>query len=199
MNTVTLIVSVSLLCFAIALLGGLGYFVYKPVRELLIRSKSNSALSQKLVLIELADSYIQDDQPIQALSVLSKIPYLDVPRSAEMISGIRELNQGFLARSLVLSEKLGARISNLELLESLIIERSELIQLLFKARFSFETLLGKREDDGKTLPKWTKDEFKKKESEINDALKVNLAALEKEISTLVSALRQGSSGEYLIH
>jgi hypothetical protein len=199
MSTITFGLIIGLVAIALTILAVLGFFIYKPAKELILRSKSNNAISKKVILLQRIDLLMEQDLPLEAISILPSVPYTELPRSAENLAGIRDINQAFLARVLVLSEKIAARIPNIERLEALILERQELYQLLFKARFSYETLLGKRESDGKSLPNWTKNEFTKKETEIYSALSNNLGHLNNEIKHMMSSLKQSSSGEYLIH
>lgn len=199
MSSLNLALVLILFIVGVGILGILGYFVFKPVKELLLRSRSQNELSRKIIFVHQIDALLEGGNPVEAITILPSVLYLEIPRSAESISDIREINQLFLSRALAISEKTGARIPNIEILESLVIERTELIQLLFKAKYSFETILGKREDNGKSLPKWTKDEFQRKNNEIDTALKTNFSALKDELANLVTALKQGSVGEYLIH
>lgn len=199
MSISLVIITTLLIVISLALLGALGYFVYKPARELFLRSKSHSALTKKMLAVQYVDSLIDQGNLIQAVPHLKTILFLETPRSAEYIASTRELNQEFIDRVFVLSEKLGARLSNIETLEALLVERTELMQLLFKARLSYETLLGRREGDGKSLPQWSKDEFKRKEEEIHAAITTNFKSLQKEIDKTIHSLAEGTSGEYLIH
>ena len=199
MSPSLILITTVLIVLSLALLGVLSYFIYKPAKELYLRSKSYSDLTKRTLAVQQVDLLIEDGNLLQAVPLLKEILFLDTPRSAEYLTSARELNQDFLGRVILLSERLGARLSNLESLESLLVERTELLQLLFKARMSFETLLGKRETDGKALPQWSKDEFKRKEEEISLAVSNNMKALLSEINATISSLQQGSSGEYLIH
>ncbi len=199
MTSSTVIISVILILFSLTILGTLGYFIFKPTRELILRSRSKSELAKKLDMIQRFDTLLENGAPLDAIPHLSSILFLDIPRSAENLSGIREINQAFLARALALSEKLGAHIPNIEVVETLIVERGELTQLLFKAKYSYETILEKRENDGKSLPRWSLNEFERKEGEIESSLSINLKNLKSEINKLELSLKQGSIGEYLIH
>lgn len=198
MSSINLALVLIAFSLGLGLLGTLGYFVFKPVKELLLRSRASNELTKKIIFVQKVDDLSEDGNPIEAIAILPSILYLEIPRSAESISNIREINQLFLSRALADFRKNWLTNSNIEQLESLVIERTELIQLLFKAKYSFETIAGKREDSGKSLPKWTKDEFQRKNTEIDTALKTNFK-LQNELEKLTTALKQGSVGEYLIH
>src|SRR5690606_22946215 len=111
------------------------------------------------------DKYLDEGSIEKASLTLRSTPYLDVPHNSEFLSKIRTHHQEVLDRCLGITDKLNTRAINLGELEALFSERSELLHLFFKARFSYETLQDKRQNEGKPIPLWTQAEFDKKEIE----------------------------------
>ncbi|HMO17706.1 MAG TPA: hypothetical protein PKA63_05640 [Oligoflexia bacterium] len=163
------------------------------------RTKINSKLAQCVKAADEFEAFIASADYEAATRALKEMPFFEIPTSSEFLPVLRTHHQDFLARCVELTELMNARASNICELESLFTERGDLLQLVFKARFSFETLLEKRGGEGKTIPLWTRAEFEKKEEEIREALHLNKNKLEREIDFFVSNLRSTPRGEALIH
>lgn len=181
------------------LAGGLFFLYYRQVRVLLAKSRSQSKLSQSLKAVNYFDECLDNGDLEGASLTLSKIPFYDIPASSEILSVIRSHHQDLLARCVELAERMNSRPSNIAQLEALFSERADLLQLVFKARYSFETLMEKRGIEGKSIPLWTQAEFEKKEEEIREALGINMDKLKQELESFVSNLKNTPKGEALIH
>jgi hypothetical protein len=149
--------------------------------------------------LEEFDSAIEQGHIEEAILALRMAPFLDIPSNSQLLTAIKDHNQETLSRHLLLSDTLNVRVPNIAKLESLFTERSELLQLVFKSRYSYESLIEKRKSEGKDIPSWTKVEFEKKELEIKNALKKNLDHLRDELYHFFKHLEETPRSEVLIH
>jgi len=199
LTTANVLIIACLFISALLLAAGLFFLYYRQVRVLLAKSRSQSKLSQCLKAVNDFDECLDNGDLEGAALLINKIPYFDIPASSEILSVLRSHHQDLLARCVELSERMNTRPSNIAQLESLFSERGDLLQLVFKARYSFETLMEKRGVEGKSIPLWTQAEFEKKEEEIREALCINKDKLKRELESFTSNLKNAPKGEALIH
>jgi hypothetical protein len=177
----------------------LGYFALTPLLSLVKSSKSMASQSKKRQGLEEFISLIESENFNGALSVLTKVPFLDSPSSTEHFLFVRNHNQDFVTQCFFLFEKLSWSTTDIANLEMLFNERFELFSHLFKAQVNKKVLQEKHETDKKKLPSWAKDEFSNKEKEINISLSKNLKEIELLLSQLSAGILSESSTNMTIH
>jgi hypothetical protein len=175
------------------------YLIIVPLQTIFRKNKTLTRFSTSLKCIEDFDTLLEEGNVDEAISHLRMAPFFDIPSNSQLLTAIKEHHQELLSRYLILSDTLNIRTPNLAKLETLYNERNELLQMLFKSRFNFEVVLGKRKSEGKTIPNWTKVEFEKKEAELKNELKKNFSALRVELHYFFKNLEDAPRGEVLIH
>ena len=131
-----------------------------------------------------ADRFLNIREHDKAIAELKKAFIFLNPHDIQQISQIREHHQNILTRIILLGDDGNCHFENISQLERLLLERTELQQLLLKADTAFGEIRARRTDGGKSLPKWGKQEFQVKIRQIEEQLTINRSELEKEIHLL---------------
>jgi hypothetical protein len=118
----------------------LGYYVLSPLLSLVKSSKSIASQSKKRQGLEEFIKLIENENFNGALSVLTKVPFLDSPSSTEHFLFVRNHNQDFVTQCFFLFEKLSRPTTDIANLEMLFNERFELFSHLFKAQVNKKVL-----------------------------------------------------------
>jgi hypothetical protein len=115
----------------------------------------------------------------------------------DLIERVSNHNLGILSRMLIISEKQGRSLSNLAVIEDLIISRRETLRSYLEAFNTKEALLKKRRRE---TPAWALQEYKNKISELLDKLLTNQRSIESQAEKAFLALaRQQEQSEITYH
>ena len=139
-----------------------------------------------------ADALIERQDWSGALSALQSSFYLDAINLPEMIERVTNLHLGVLSRLLLVSERKGVKLSNLAVIEDLLLSRAEMMRSHVDVIASRATLSRRRE---RKTPAWAFEEYQKRLDELNDRLKTNRKSLLSQLEILFRTLRQESSRE----
>lgn len=205
MGFIDFILSLILLALAVASIWIIGVPLYGAVRGLFgkaqPRKKPARFGKQKKAASRLdkVDALISEQKCLEAIKQMRKAYVLDIPRTSEKVTLLKNHHQNFLSRCLVIAEEMGSRAENIPEVERHFIERNELLVLLLKARESFQSLKSRREQAGKNIPSWSQSDFEQRIKEIQTELERNEKELEKSITTLLDALSVPSSENIVYH
>ncbi|MCC6932733.1 MAG: hypothetical protein IT292_05720 [Deltaproteobacteria bacterium] len=146
-------------------------------------------LKKSTISLNKADHFLNLQDYDKAIHELKKAFFLTNPQDLEQINKIKQHHQNILSRIILLGEDSNCRFENISRLEHLLLERTELQNLLIKANSAFSEIRMRRSVNGKSLPKWGKQEYQEKIKLIETQLKNNKSNLESEIHKLSSYLK----------
>jgi hypothetical protein len=194
-----ILVTASLVVAGLTMAGYFSLVLLKPLYDFLksLRAKARNS-EKKKSLLEFS-SFIELGDYGRALQIILKVPYLDVASSTDSLLTLRNHNQDFVTKCLMMTEKLNTPGHNVANLEIAFTERFELIALLFKAQVNRRVLEDKRNKEGNKLPAWSILEMEKREQEISNSLDQNLDNIKREIKELSEIISSKSSDEMMIH
>ncbi len=163
--------------------------MFKMFKEKNESNKINTLIAK----INIVDELLAQKKPILALKVLKNSAYLETIYKAELLELIKEHHQNILSRSLIIAEELNTRADNLATVEYLFQEQVELQKLFLKAFESYNNLTNRRENSGKIIPQWTKDDYEKRLLEIQEELNKCKSSLRKNLEDLFKSLELNPS------
>lgn len=197
--TPSLIIPLVLAIFGIALLGGLIFLMLSPVRKLVKFQKTKGRLKQGRTQLARIDMLLRSEKAREAIRLFPGAFLLDIIDDRPTIQAYQEHHQNVLSRCLSVSDALGTRTEYLGDVENLLLERTELLHLLAKARDSFRNLGERRTKEGKPMPAWSKSDFQGRISQIEKELQSNLRNLNEAIEKLCQALRGAETSSITYH
>ena len=122
----------------------------------------------------------------------------DVVHDQSLISLIREHHQNVLSRCVLIAEALESRPEHLAEVEQYFLERSELLDLLLRAKDSYQSIRSRRAKEGKTVPTWSRTDYESRIKQIESELEANLNNLKRSLSDLFGAL-SSSNGQPIVY
>ncbi len=194
-----LLVTASLVVAGLTMAGYFSLVLLKPLYDFLKSLRAKAINSEKKKSLLEFSSFIELGDYSRALQIILKVPYLDVASSTDSLLTLRNHNQDFVTKCLMMTEKLNTPGHNVANLEIAFTERFELIALLFKAQVNRRVLEDKRSKEGNKLPAWSIIEMEKREQEISNSLDQNLDTIKREIKELSEIISSKSSDEMMIH
>lgn len=167
-----------------------------PLFNDLIKKQSVHRSGKNLNLI---DRLIAEENFELAFGQIKKTVVYDPGNIANSSADLKTLYQNVLSRILVICEEKNLVLVEISALESLFLERVELLELQSKSKDAFFRILQKREKAGKSVPTWSKTDYRNKEKEIKLELKRNKEELEKILDRIESSIQTNDSDSIVYH
>ena len=168
--------------FARAIVGALP-FSLRGITERLRLKRCQALLKQ-------ADQNIEKDALHEACAALRAAFYLDSVRLApEIIEKVNNHHVAILSRLVNISDKGAGPLTNLPLMEDLLIRRGELLRELSEVRRSRAGVSKRRREKGKHSD-WAVSEYSRRISELDEKLTTNRKTLAAQIERLFASLKK---------
>jgi molecular chaperone DnaK (HSP70) len=199
MGLIHFIIGVVLLAAGVFCVIYLCRLMLAPLLAILLGSNGSSKIKKAKQKVEKIDELISDGKTQEAIKVLQRSIVYDFAPNTKQVVQIKEHHQNILSRCLIISEEMSSKAENIADVERLFMERSELLSLRIKALDSFKSLENKRQQAGKHIPAWSKDDFQRKISEIKAELARNQSDLEKAADELFKSLGSPNTDNIVYH
>lgn len=169
--------------------------ILSPLRKLFVSQKDKNRLKYAFDQLVLLDERLEQGDARGALKFAKNCFIFEVISDPHLLRPFREHHQNVLSRCLIIGEDLGKRPEHLGAVEKLYLQRTELMELLIKARGSYKSLDERRTKDGKGIPSWSRADFETRIAQIQLELTTNLKEIKSELEALLRALSsEGESG-----
>ncbi len=182
-------IAVLLASFGVATIAVILWLVFGAVAPLFFGFAENYRIKAMIKSLEGIDALIASSNWNEVLKELPKAMIFIASSSKRYILVVRDHNQNLLSRCLIVSEEIATRADNIAAVEALFMERSELQVLHLKAKEAFARIQDRREQMGKDVPQWTRDDYQKKVRDIERELEKNLTQLKGELDKFFGALK----------
>jgi len=183
-----------------AIIAYLALVIISPLLRFKPVVRGGSKVRKAAQRLKIVDTLISENRFKEASAELRRAIILDVVSSREMVERLRDHNQSVLSRCLVVAEEMGSRCDGLADTERLMRERNELLILLLKAEEALRSFLGRREQAGKSVPKWSKGDFQGKINDIKKEISTNQTQLRASLDELFESIENASpSGSITYH
>jgi len=155
-------------------------------------------LKRKEKIIKEVDIFIEKGILDTAFSRLRSCFFFDLATlDPNFIEKVNNHHMGILSRIVVIAEKRAKRLSNIAIIEDLLLSRCEMMRSRLEAFTSRQNLLKKRE---KPVPEWAVGEYLRKLDEIKDRLITNQKSLESQLAQAFEEIvRDTASNEITYH
>lgn len=151
-------------------------------------------LRRRQSMLTQAERAIERDDIAAACSSLRGAFYLDTVRAApELLDRISNHHHAVLARLVLIAEKSGGLLSNLPVVEDLLIRRGDLLKELDEGRRSRAGLARRRGERGRSSPGWALDEYDRRIETLQEKLATNRQSLERQLDSLFQSLSKAPS------
>lgn len=201
MDFLSILTAIALLAVAVVIIG---YFFRVLLANLHANPRGLSerwSLKKKERILLMADEQIQAGKLDRATSLLREAFFAEhIKSDPTLIDRAHNHHMEILGRILTLSEKLGAQISNIAVVEGLFQSRADLMRAYLDISKSQEALDERRREKGQATPEWALAEFTKRLDDVKDKLKTNDRSLASQLEVLFASLASvGRSGEVTYH
>lgn len=188
-----------LLLFALSAIIALSFLILSPFSELLVLLYDSFLLSQAEKIITAVDKETNQNQLQKAARLLKKSIVYNQMNSPLSLARLRVHNQNILSRCLIISEEAYSRPSRLAEVEDLLAQRSELLELLFRVKESYNSVKFRRQSAGKNMLNWGKKDFETRRKQIFEELKTNSSKLKTTSKELFDSLLKPFGQDIVYH
>ena len=191
-NILSLIVASLMGVAGFIMLAWLLAILFEPAKTLLDGIRAKSTFSRASKHLARATELMDKGEYKGAISELERSFVIAVQLAPAAISKIREHHQSILSRYLIIGEELeldsAGITSEVAQVEQLLLQRSELEMLSYRAKESYQRFVNKQSKVGKVTPKWSQEEYQEKILEIDKNLKENTSELRQSLRELFNKL-----------
>jgi len=163
------------------------------------RGFGSASLKRAASRLQKLDELLAANSYDLALRELERSFVLSGGNSKELVAAIRDHNHGLLSRSLIISEHLSGRLSNLADVERLLDERGDLQLLLLKTDEAYRKISGKRGTAGKDIPNWGRQDFEARLKDVHNELRKNEQLLQTAIRQLIKSIQAPAGSDITYH
>lgn len=153
-------------------------------------------IKKKEKLLPVLDDLLERGLVNDALFMLADAFYFEHIRlDPSNIERVQNHHLAVLARLIIAGEKRGAQLTNLPIIEDLLLTRSDFMRAYFDVLDSKKTLSKKRVEKGMETPTWALKEYKRKLLEMQDRIATNRRTLEGQLKELFLRLNEERSSD----
>lgn len=148
-------------------------------------------LHAKERLLAQADELIAREQWPETFSTLRAAFFLEpIKRDISLVERMVSHHLNVLGRIVEFTGRHSSRISNLPVVEDLLLNRAQLLRSHFEVRHSKRSVHKRTREKGREAPEWVEAEYRRKLREIDERIAVNRRSLESQLDRLFAELEQ---------
>jgi len=166
----------------------------EPAFSWFFSQRNTKGLNKLHQQLERFDAMMAEKKHAAAVAFLETAMSYDLISGSEIINQLKRHYQNILSRAVVLADEKKIEIEFLAETEHLLLERIDLLLLNDNVSAAYSRVQSKREQLGKEIPDWTKNDFKKRLDEVKKELVDNKTALSASFKRLLASLRKESTG-----
>lgn len=182
-------------------LGVLGVFLsllFSPFTVLFRGGKGHVRLSKAARKLKKIDQLIELQRFDSAIRELRKSLFADISGSEKLIRDLRDFHQNILSRCMVIAEQVESQLESLPEMETLLLERMQLLSLFENTHQAYHNVSEKRSRAGKPLPAWSRTDYNNRISQVRGELARNLRDLAAAFDKLFTS-KKNSTGQITYH
>lgn len=141
----------------------------------------------------------QGNFPVALTELRGALLLAHIKSGPELIDQSVHLNLAVLSRILSLSERAGAHLENLAVVEDLVQSRGQLLTSYFEAQRDRRVFKSRRSSAGKDAPEWAIAEFTRRVDELKDRIDTNSRSLQMQLDELLRDVTKGSQASVTYH
>lgn len=192
MQFTSFIVALVLLAIGLFLIYYFCSVLFSPLLSYLRKGGKLSVFRKAEAHLKKADRFIEKEDYKKALRELKKALVFKLCNPS-LANALKEHHQNILSRCLIIAEEHSARALHVAEVEKLFLARAELLVLYLNAKNSYSRIHSKRQEQGRSLPNWSVEDYKRRTADIEKELAKNLKELEAALDELF--LEVGGSGK----
>ena len=162
-------------------------------------SLSGLQFKRSALIVRRADELLGKEHWRDALDCLRAGFLFSEPSEKNAIAALRDHHQNILSRCLIAGERLGTHAPNVATVEQLLLERSELLLSLTKARENYSRFRSRRETSGRQAPSWSVKDYETRIVELRRRLKANRRETHQALDTFFAALKTAPQKDVVYH
>lgn len=188
MSIFAYIFSGALCLLGLVLLFFFGKTLLQPTFAWIFQKQKSKGLEKLYLQLEAFDQLIREEKFSEALKALSAALSYDLLSGSELITQLKRHYQNILSRAVILADEQDIEIEYLAETEHLLLERIDLLLLNDNVSATYSRVQSKREQLGKEVPEWTKEDFQKRLGEVKQELSENKLALSSAFKRMLDSL-----------
>lgn len=165
-----------------------GKTLLQPTFAWIFEKQKSKGLEKLFVQLEAFDQLIKEEKFSEALKALGNAISYDLLSGSELINQLKRHYQNILSRAVILADEQEIEIEYLAETEHLLLERIDLLLLNDNVSTTYSRVQSKREQLGKDVPEWTKEDFQKRLNEVKHELAENKLALTSSFKRMLDSL-----------
>ena len=162
-----------------------------PLLQLIRLKRGEKSFKKTKSQFSQFDNELEKGNYKKATVVLKKHFTIKIPKSTAEYSFLKQFYDEYLTKLLILSGEMNIKDSSQTTLESLVIERLELIEIYLKINAAYDNVKVKRKDANKPIPEWSKEEFENKIKNVKEELVRNESEMKKIATKIFELLNDG--------
>lgn len=188
MELISYIFSGALCILGLILLFFFGRTLLQPTFAWIFQKQKSKGLEKLFVQLEAFDQLVKEEKFSEALKALGHAMSYDLLSGSELITQLKRHYQNILSRAVILADEQDIEIEYLAETEHLLLERIDLMLLNDNVSATYSRVQSKREQLGKDVPEWTKEDFQKRLGEVKQELAENKLALASSFKRMLDSL-----------